>query len=65
MLLQTGNIQVSVIGLYGFHPGIPGSIELNESLLRAVFSVMGTHLPTIIAGDLNVPIEQLGCWVAA
>ena len=65
MLLQTGNIQVSVIGLYGFHSGIPGSIELNESLLRTVFSVMGTHLPTIIAGDLNVPIEQLGCWVAA
>ena len=66
MLLQIGNIQVRVIGLYGFHSGIANALDLNETLYQAVFSnIVGSHLPTIVAGDLNLDIEQLGCWATA
>ena len=61
-LVQLNEGQV-VVAVYGFRSGIPKSLELNEALLHEVFATVSCmHLPTLVVGDLNCDISQVGAW---
>ena len=62
-LISCGQLQIRVIGIYGYHSALPNSMGLNEILLDEAFRQVQAHnLPTILAGDFNVELGQLSCW---
>ena len=58
--IRIGPLIVRFITLYGRPSCQAGSREANQELLQAAYEqVVTTRIPTIIAGDLNAPIESL------
>ena len=58
--VKLGPVTVRFITLYGRPSCQTGSREANQALLHAAYErVTTTRIPTIIAGDLNQPVESL------
>ena len=62
-LICLGRIQLRVIAAYGYHSNLPDAAGLNELLLDEVFSqAHSSHVPTLIAGDLNINLQEYSGW---
>ena len=66
VFVNVANTRIRVIGIYGFHSGIPDNITQNDRLMAHVLSVASrVRMPTIITGDLNCDISSLQAWQQA
>ena len=59
------NFEVRIIALYGFPQCLPDAALKNNLLLSwAHQRATGSRIPTLVAGDLNAPVQSLFVWAS-